>query len=45
MNVHYRECNARVWPLIEQAPEQSYGVGAPGDRNGDPLPGVEEMVP
>jgi hypothetical protein len=45
MNVHHGECEAQVRPLIEQAAEQGHGVGAPGDRDGDPLPGMEEVVP
>jgi hypothetical protein len=45
MDVHHGECKAQGRPLIEQAPEQGYGVGTPGDRYGDPLTGMEEMVP
>jgi hypothetical protein len=45
VNVHHGKCDAQLRPLLEQAPEQSYGVGAPGDRDGDPLTGTKEMVP
>jgi len=45
MDVHHGECEAQGRPLIKQAPEQGYGVGTPGDRYGDPLTGMEEMVP
>jgi hypothetical protein len=45
MNVHHGECDSQGRPLVEQAPEESYGVGAPGDRYGDPMPRMEEMFP
>jgi hypothetical protein len=45
MNVHHGECYSQGCPLIEEAAEKSYGVGSPGDRYSDPLPGMEEVVP
>ena len=43
VHVHHGKCDAQLRPLLEQAPEQSHGVGAPGDRYGDPLSGTKEI--
>src|ERR1700722_18491108 len=40
VDVDYRNDDAKLRPLLEQTPQQGDGVGAPGDRDSDPLPGT-----
>ncbi len=44
MDVDHGKHDAQLVPLLEQAAQQGYGVGAPGDRDGDPLAGTKETV-
>jgi hypothetical protein len=41
VNMDHGECDAQGRAIIEQAAEQGYGVGTPGDRYSDPLTGME----
>ena len=44
MNVGDGKHDAQLVALLEQAAEQSHGVGAPGDSDGNPLAGTKEAV-
>ena len=44
MYVDHGKYDAELVALLEQAPQQGHGVGTAGDRDGDPLTGMEEIV-
>ena len=44
VDVDHGKHDAQRVALLEQAPEQGHGVGAPGDRDGDPLARTKESL-